>query len=547
MAALYANLAESARRSAPGALLAVATPALDSGLVGEEARRVDLATLGPDQAWPGVGFDLAEWKRGDGAPVIFRATGLSTDDLAHDLALSPELDRLVAARPGGGSLIGVEVSDAPVIAPGAGPGGPRLSARPMADGVVGDEPLEHALAAIDANWVFVAGSSVAGQEERVRRFARVFAAIPAATRGGADSRLASGVVARPARSGNDTFLAMANDSPYPILLETNLAATGQPAVDDLGRGIRLDPDKGPNSIRVVLELPPFGVAATRIGAPDVRITSVIPYPGPAVLDGMKAQYDDLATTLERLKRLQAGGSPAARGAGPANPGFESDLVLAAASSAANGPNGVVGWDLVAGAGAGTSSLELDRDRPHGGRGSLRLDARGGPAGVASTPFRPDARSSLVVRGWLRADRPDARVRVRVEGQSALRAYLRQFDVVAHGEWTRVEIRAPQLPDGGLDTARVRFELLAPGRLWVDDVAVVGDLLGESELVNAKRDLMGAIEAYREKRYAEFARLAGSHWARHVAGAASAATVAGDRSTAIRTGDASALPSERRKR
>ena len=534
VAAVYAALADAARRAAPGAILAVATPGLDAGLAGDEARRVDLDTLGPGKAWPGVGLDLAEWKTGEGSPLILRAAGLSTDDLAHDLAISPELDRLVAARPDRGSLVGVEEADSGGI-------GLRLAARPMAEGPAGDEPLEHALASIDATWVFVAGSSVAGQEERLRRFTRVFAALPASPRGVADPRLASGVVARPIRSGAETFLAMANDSPYPILLETTFAALSQPTVDDLGRGIRLEPDRGPNSTRLVIELPPFGVAATRLGTSDIRLASVTPYPGPAVLDGMKAQYEDLATTLDRLKRLQSGGS---HGTGPANAGFESNLILTAIDPATNSP-GVVGWDLVDG--PGPSGLELDRDRPHSGRESLRLDARGGPAGIESAAFHPEARTNLVVRGWLRADRPDARVRVRIEGQSPHRGYLRQFDVPVRGDWTRVEVRAPGLPDGGLETARVRFELLATGRLWVDDVAVTGDILGESELVNARRDMMGAIEAYREKRYGEFARLAGSSATRHVAGAASAATVAGDRSGLIRTGDASALPSERRKR
>ena len=120
-------------------------------------------------------------------------------------------------------------------------------------------------------------------------------------------------------------------------------------------------------------------------------------------------------------------------------------------------------------------------------------------------------------------------------------------MIVRTDWTEVAVRAPQLPDGGLDTARVRFELLGSGRLWVDDVSVVGDLLGESELLNARRDLMAALEAYREKRYAEFARLAGSHWARHVAGGPSSTAVAGDRSGVIRTGDAISLPPERRKR
>ncbi len=340
----------------------------------------------------------------------------------------------------------------------------------MAEGTAGDEPLGHALAAIDAVRVFVAASSAAGQEERLRRFARVFASLPVPRRGGHEPRLPSGVVARPVRADAETFLAMANDSPYPILLETVLGTTGHPAVDDLGRGIRLEPEQGPNSLRLVVELAPFGVAATRVNSPEVRLAAVNPHPGPAVLDGMKAQYEDLATALARLNRLQTGGTRRAQGdRSRPTPGCEPEPVELAAAKPSGAP-GVVGWELLGEAAAS----ELDRDRPHGGRGSLRLDARDGPASVVSAPFHPEARSSLVVRGWLRSDRPDARVRVRVEGQSTSRGYLRQFDVIVRDDWAEVAVRAPQLPEGGLDTARVRFELLGSGRLWVDDVAVVGD-------------------------------------------------------------------------
>ena len=129
----------------------------------------------------------------------------------------------------------------------------------------------------------------------------MFASLPAPLGGSSELRLPSGVVARSTRSGSDTYLAMANDSPYPVMLETTLGTSGHPTVDDLGRGIRLDPDKGQNAIRMVIDLPPFGVAATRISSPDARLASVITHPGPAVLDGMKAQYDDLATALARLK------------------------------------------------------------------------------------------------------------------------------------------------------------------------------------------------------------------------------------------------------
>ena len=172
VADVYKSLAEAARKASPGASLAVSTPGLEPGPAAEEARRVDLAGLGPIQAWRGVGLNLDVWPVGEGAPIVLRGTGLSTDDLGHDLATSPELDEPVAARAGRGVLLGVE---------GCGqaskPTGPRLVACPMAEGAMGDEPLGHSMASIDAIRVILASSSVAGQEDRIRRFARVFTAL----------------------------------------------------------------------------------------------------------------------------------------------------------------------------------------------------------------------------------------------------------------------------------------------------------------------------------------------------------------------------------
>jgi hypothetical protein len=540
VASLYAGLAQEARKVAPGASLAVVTPGLETGPVGEEARRVDLAGLESSQGWRGVGLDLAEWPTAEGSPIVFRGVGLSTDDLGHDLATSPELDDLVAARPNRGALLGVEAIEAEPYP--SRPTGPRLTACPMIEGTPGDEPLGHALATLDPGRVLLSSTSAAGQEERIRRFARVFASLPTSPNRAHEPRQSSGVVARSIHSGNDTYLALANDTPYPILMEAVLQAPPGATVVDLGRGIRLDPEKGAGTIRVVLEMAPFGISGIQVGSPDVTVAKVEPHPGRAVIDGMQAHYDDLSLALKRLDRLPPGDPTASTRNGPANPGFEPEVVQLAASKV---PSSVPGWEIAGEAG----SAEVDRDRPHSGRGSLRLDAKGGASAVVSEPFRTDARSSLTIRTWLRADRGDIRIRVRIDGLAAGRPYARQLDLPTptRGDWAESIIRASQLPDGGLDSARLRFELLGPGRLWVDDVSVVGDALSESERLNARRDLTAALSAYREKRYADFARLGGSHWARYVS-STPAAAIAGDRSGVIRTGEApSALPRGRQLR
>ena len=313
------------------------------------------------------------------------------------------------------------------------------------------------------------------------------------------------------------------------MLETWLQGPADAPVVDLGRGVELDPERPGGQTRLVLELPAHGISAIRVGSPDVAIVSAVPHPVPAALARLESQFDDLHLALKRLDWFPGGEPGAATRSGPANPGFEPDPVQLAAA------RGVVGWEVAGEAG----SAEVDRDRPHSGRGSLRLDAVGGPAAVVSEPFRPDGRSALTIRAWFRSDRPDARVRIRIDGQAGGLAYPRQRVVAVRGEWAESVVWATQVPEGGLDSARLRFELLGGGRLWVDDVSVVGDALGESERLYARRDLTAAISAYRESRYADFARLGGSHWARHAAAvnAQPAPAVAGDRSDLIRTGEA----------
>ncbi|WP_435020842.1 hypothetical protein TA3x_002051 [Tundrisphaera sp. TA3] len=527
VASLYVGLAEAARRSAPGAVLAVASPGLEPGPAGDEARRVDLAGLTPAQAWRGVGFDLSSWPADETAPIVLRSVGLTTDDLAHDLATSPELDEPVAARPGRGALLGVESIEAGRAA------GPRLFAIPMAGGSAGDEAMGHAVAALDATRVIVAATSAAGQEDRLRRFARPFAALPDSPPGQPAPRLASGAVARALQSGPDTVLALANDTPYPILLEAEVVAPATAIVDDLGRGLRLEPERGPNGARLVLDLPPFGIAAARVASPDVRIASARPHPDPAALDGIKAQYDDLSA---RLIRLQGETARPERGPGPANAGFEPETVQLAASR----PVPVVsGWEASGG------TIEIDRDRPRSGRGSLRLDASAAGASAQSAPFRPAGRTALTVRAWLRADRPDARSTIRLDGQAGGRPFSSQAEIRARGEWAEATFHVAKLPAGGLDSARLRFDLAGPGRLWVDDVSVTGDAPTESERLNARRDLMAALLAYRDGRYADFARKAGSHWTRHLAPDPPA--IVADQPAPIRTGNASALPPNRQLR
>ncbi len=149
-----------------------------------------------------------------------------------------------------------------------------VTALPLGNGPAADEPLGHAIAALDARWVFLAHKAVSGQEERLRRFAAVLHALPAwpATSLASQASPASkpfGVTVRRMSDDAQTFLEFANDSPYPIRLAGLLDAAGSAPVEDRGRGLRLSPATEAGGRSLVLDLSPYGVAAIRVAAPRV--------------------------------------------------------------------------------------------------------------------------------------------------------------------------------------------------------------------------------------------------------------------------------------
>ena len=313
IAALYGELNATIRRIAPAARLAVVTPGLDGGPAGIEARRVDRAALPPSQSWRSVGLDLQAWASGPDSPLVLRGTALSTEALSHDLATSPDLDSLVASRPHRGLLLSIDGEGAPRDSGGLAPAqetpesrlnlpalpdssppdperagrqmtensgrgaekrGPNsgvwLTALPLGDGPAADLPLGHALAALDAQWVFLAEKAASGQEERLRNFARVLRALPATE---APAELAAdglskpfGVVVRNLDDGARSFVEIANNSPYPVRLAGRLDLPAAVQIEDLGRGLRLKSIPQADGSNLVLDLLPYGVAAIRISA-----------------------------------------------------------------------------------------------------------------------------------------------------------------------------------------------------------------------------------------------------------------------------------------
>ena len=127
---------------------------------------------------------------------------------------------------------------------------------------------------------------------------------------------------------------------------------------------------------------------------------------------------------------------------------------------------------------------------------------------------PSCASSMTIQAYLRAEPPDSLVRLWIEGEVGGQPYLRRTEFKVASTWELKAVRATDLPAGGLDSARLRFEMMSPGSLWIDDLHLIGEATPKAVRLNAQRTLLAALQAYRAQHYAEFARLSSSHWARH---------------------------------
>ena len=228
-----------------------------------------------------------------------------------------------------------------------------------------------------------------GTRNRLRRFAGVLRALPAWPTAHSDAQddptpRPFGVAVRSMNDGAQTFLEIANDSPYPLRLASLLDAPASAFVEDLGRGLRLSPVSEGGGRNLVLDLLPYGVAAIRIGAPRVQLSSVTPYPSEAVLASMQARFNELTAQLARLNH-----GLSAVAAEPANSGFRARSQSGFIAARPAGCPGTARSRLphrrepdrfpVAGEWKGTrraapSTIAIDRENPHSGQGSLRLTA-----------------------------------------------------------------------------------------------------------------------------------------------------------------------------
>ena len=162
---------------------------------------------------------------------------------------------------------------------------------------------------------------------------------------------------------------------------------------------------------------------------------------------------------------------------------------------------VPGWELVEQsrgsltpvAGRASSESNEPDDEPRG----VQFASPHGLSTLRSNPFAAPSTGRLSVAVWLRIEEghPQPPLRIAVEGLQGREEFYR-FAAVGRGEdamplspeWSQIVLQVDDLPTQGLESLRVRLDLLGPGKVCVDEVRVYDLAFDESQRVQLSKML-----------------------------------------------------------
>ena len=346
----------------------------------------------------------------------------------------------------------------------------------LAGGAEARRSLAEALIATDAEVVFDAGllhACVDEDDERCRQALGVLPSPPLAMVPAVPAPLV--VRAREGEAG--LWVVVVNASGTPC--EAVVAAGSPPAavVDAV--------------TKASLPLGPAGNVAIPLGAWEVRtvllegvdrIASVRAVHG---ADVGRAVTDVLADLRERRVALEMPAPLAALD----NPAFDLPVL-----------DGLVpGWELVE---AGRGTLRPVPGKPSAGGNGLAFASDNGLATLRSNPFAAPDTGRISIAMWVRAAGTDVQppLRIAIEGVHDDREFYR-FAPVGRGPgamplsaaWSQFVLQVDDLPTRGLDSLRVRLDLLGPGAVEIDEVRVFDLAFDEAQRVRLSKILSTAEE------------------------------------------------------
>jgi hypothetical protein len=346
----------------------------------------------------------------------------------------------------------------------------------VATGAESRRPLAESLVASDIEVVFDMGLVHRRIDDDDRRRQRAIEVLPA-ERLDLVEQAPAPLVARAKKGESGTWVTVVNASAAACRAAVSCDDTPTGAVDA--------------ATQVALPVAPTGEVAidldawetkTVVFAGESRVVSARPAFAPEV-------QEQIARMLADLGRRRAALEAAVPMPVLDNPGFELPPL-----------GGLMpGWELLE---PKRGSLALVAGRPaDGGRGA-RFASVNGLATLRSNPFSPPATGRISIALWVRIAAGDQQppLRIAIEGVEDEREFYRFAPVgrgsgamPVSGEWSQFVLQIDDLPTRGIESLRVRLDLLGPGAIELDDVRVFDLAFDESQRVQLTRLLAVAEE------------------------------------------------------
>ncbi|MEN6450841.1 MAG: hypothetical protein ABFC96_10135, partial [Thermoguttaceae bacterium] len=158
--------------------------------------------------------------------------------------------------------------------------------------------------------------------------------------------------------------------------------------------------------------------------------------------------------------------------------------------------------------------------------SVRLSSNGPVACLVSRPFAAPTTGRLTVSVWLRvadaARQPP--LRLALEGKIQGRDYYRfgpvglppapsQHADPISTEWGQYVVQIDDLPLEGMTAMRVRFDLMGPGEVWIDDVQVYSLAFNRTEMVELSKLIALADVKLKQREIGDCLHLLEGYWPR----------------------------------
>jgi len=255
-----------------------------------------------------------------------------------------------------------------------------------------------------------------------------------------------------------TYAYFVNDSAWPLSLSMQVALPAGARVDELSGTRRLPAMVGN---KWTLELEPFDLLAVRFASKDVRFSQFVVKPPDEV-------HLELEQRIDHLRRRRAVLENPPPFSGLENSDFET---IVRGSEPAH-------WTVTA-TPPSSGAARIERKRGYEGTAAVRLTSDRAGASLVSDPLPPPETGRPVsLSVWLRVDNPkqQPRLRLTIEGSVDETPYS-PYAFVGAGpnvkpigsQWSEYILQIDDVPPSGLSPLRVRFDLVGPGEVWIDDV------------------------------------------------------------------------------